>query len=366
MNHSDGFTRLSPSFTHLGSLPGTDPVQACAVVAGELGECPTIPELPERGPGADMLGRALALSSLVSADFSAETTPTGWRLAGHHRQTRTPAMSAGVSWLQRDWEAVAGEWASHSGTLRATMAGAWTLAAHVELPNGEPILSDPGATAELVAVMRVAGAELARRIRRDAPVVQLQMQVDEPSVPAVLAGRVSTQSGRSVVAPVAARTVESAWAADVAFFADEHVDLALHCCGGHVPLASAAQAGFRAISWDGTIGRTWDQEAAIGALWEAGTQVILGIDVTSADRSTRQRLDPVRRLEAVVGQTDLGGQLVLSPTCGLAGLNGWESVQEAFGRLAATASAYAEGAIHGSSEPDVRERRAATRKQGHS
>ena len=44
--------------TGIGSLPGTDIAEAQRVVFGELPELPHLAELPERGPGADMLGRS--------------------------------------------------------------------------------------------------------------------------------------------------------------------------------------------------------------------------------------------------------------------------------------------------------------------
>jgi len=47
--------------TAIGSLPGTDPLEAARTVAGELPELPYLPELPARGVGADMIGRTAAL-----------------------------------------------------------------------------------------------------------------------------------------------------------------------------------------------------------------------------------------------------------------------------------------------------------------
>ena len=58
-------------------MPGTDPDEAMRVIAGELPDFPYLPELPDRGPGADLTGRTAAL--LV--DIAAEVTPRGWRLA---------------------------------------------------------------------------------------------------------------------------------------------------------------------------------------------------------------------------------------------------------------------------------------------
>ena len=58
-------------------MPGTNPAEAMRVVAGELPDFPYLPELPDRGPGADLTGRTAAL--LV--EIPVEVTPRGWRLA---------------------------------------------------------------------------------------------------------------------------------------------------------------------------------------------------------------------------------------------------------------------------------------------
>ena len=47
--------------TALGSMPGTDPVEAARIVLGELPDLMPLPELPARGVGADMLGRTAGL-----------------------------------------------------------------------------------------------------------------------------------------------------------------------------------------------------------------------------------------------------------------------------------------------------------------
>jgi hypothetical protein len=58
-------------------MPGEHPIDTARVIAGELPEFPHLAELPNRGPGADMIGRAAAL--LV--DIPTEITPRGWRIA---------------------------------------------------------------------------------------------------------------------------------------------------------------------------------------------------------------------------------------------------------------------------------------------
>src|SRR4051794_26613115 len=62
--------------TGVGSMPGTDPREAAAVVTGELPVLTALPELPARGVGADMIGRTAGL--LV--DIAVEVRPSGYRV----------------------------------------------------------------------------------------------------------------------------------------------------------------------------------------------------------------------------------------------------------------------------------------------
>ena len=53
---SPAFPWPACSATGVGSMPGTDPAEAVAVVLGELPDFPYLPELPARGPGAEQPG----------------------------------------------------------------------------------------------------------------------------------------------------------------------------------------------------------------------------------------------------------------------------------------------------------------------
>ena len=62
--------------TAAGSLPGTDFRGALTAMAETLPEVLPLPELPARGVGSDMIGRALGLISGLGFDVQ----PAGWRL----------------------------------------------------------------------------------------------------------------------------------------------------------------------------------------------------------------------------------------------------------------------------------------------
>src|SRR6202034_2373818 len=116
----------------VGSLPGTDAAAALRLVFNELAERPGMPflaGLPERGVGADMIGRTTAL--LV--DMSAEVQPSGWRIVDRPGRDHGRALSH----LSRDLDLLEEHAQEYSGPLKIQAAGPWTLAAAVELPHGD-------------------------------------------------------------------------------------------------------------------------------------------------------------------------------------------------------------------------------------
>ena len=88
--------------TGIGSWPGTSPRQAAEVVVGELHTLPHLVELPARGVGADMIGRAGAL--LV--DIGIDTVPRGYRIA----PGRSAVVRRAVSLLDEDLDALEEAW----------------------------------------------------------------------------------------------------------------------------------------------------------------------------------------------------------------------------------------------------------------
>ena len=64
-------------------------------------------------------------------------------------------------------------------------------------PTGDRVLADHGARRELAQSLAQGIAELVVEMRRRLPEAQPVVQLDEPLLPAVLAGRVATASGFS-------------------------------------------------------------------------------------------------------------------------------------------------------------------------
>src|ERR1022692_4820587 len=279
------------SATGVGSMPGVDPVQAIAVVLGELPDLPFLPELPARGPGADLVGRTAAL--LV--DMPAETTVGGWRLSA--RPGRELRQAAGM--MSADLDAMEEAAAGFTGTFKIQLCGPWTLAASLELSRSiELALVDPGAVADLVASLAEGVAAHVAAVRRRLPSATLLVQLDEPALPGVLVGSVPTASGLnrvsavdfSVAADNLRRVLEAAQGPTL-----------VHCCAPEVPFACISKAGASAAAFDlSLVGR--DDEDALGEAVEAGLGMFVGaIPTTPAatSRSAGRQPADAGRAEAV-------------------------------------------------------------------
>ncbi|MGH3303294.1 MAG: methionine synthase [Streptosporangiaceae bacterium] len=307
--------------TGVGSMPGTDPVEACRVVFGELPDLPYLPELPDRGPGADITGRAAAL--LIG--LPVQITPAGWKFTD--RPGRDLTRAAGY-WSQ-DLDTLEETAVGYTGPLKLQVCGPWTLAATLELSHSaSPALSDPGAVADLTASLAEGLAAHAADVRKRVPGATLVVQIDEPSLPAALAGRLPTASGLGTVAPVD-RIIASQRLATV--LAAPSAATVVHCCG---PVAAVfpeiRAAGATAVSFD--LSQLPVRETdRISELAEAGLGLLVGAlpMVTAARLGTGPPLQPRQTAAAVVAMWRrtglspglLAGQVVLTPACGLAGLS---------------------------------------------
>ena len=123
----------------IGSTP--EILHACHLVLQECPDLPYLPELPHRGPGADIIGR----SALFLTGMHVDLQPAGWRLvAAQGRDERR-----GRDFLQRDLDALEVAAGDYVGPLKLQVAGPWTLAGMLELPRGNRSLSDPGAIRDI-------------------------------------------------------------------------------------------------------------------------------------------------------------------------------------------------------------------------
>lgn len=299
-------------------MPGTDPAQAIAVVLGELPDLPHLPELPARGPGADLTGRGAAL--LV--DLPVETTARGWKFTG--RPGRDQRRAADL--MAADLDALHAAADGYTGTFKIQACGPWTLAATIELSRSQdPALADAGAMADLIESLAEGVAAHVAQIRGRLPGATVLLQLDEPALPAVLAGSVPTASGLNRVSEVDATVVSaglrSVLRATTAFSV-------VHCCAPGVPFGVIKDAGAAAVSFDLSLQRRADEDAVAEA-GEAGMAMLLGaLQTTAAKRdSPASPATPRQTASAVITwwhrlgmpSARLAEQVVVTPACGLAG-----------------------------------------------
>ncbi len=292
-------------------MPGTSPAEAIAVVLGELPDFPHLPELPARGPGADMIGRTAAL--LV--DMPVETTARGWRLA--ERRGRDLGRAAGF--LAADMDATEAATEGFAGTFKVQVCGPWTLAAALELTRSiEPALADPGAVSDLTESLAEGLSGHVAVVRRMLPQATIVVQVDEPGLPGVLAGSVPSASGLRRVSPVEEPTAAAGLRAVLAAAGTPTV---VHCCAPAFPFALVRAAGADAVSFDLSLLRR-DEEDSVGETSEAGLGLLVGaVPALSASGNPRQTAGDVigwwRRIG--LAESRLAEQVVVTPACGLAG-----------------------------------------------
>ena len=302
----------SGSATGIGSLPGTDAVEAQRIILGELPDLPYLPELPARGPGADLIGRTAGL--LV--ELPVELYAGQWRVAGRPGRDLKRAHDL----MERDLDQLTEQAEGYTGTVKIQAAGPWTLAAGIDLPIGGRLLRDPGAVRDLTGSLAEGLRAHVTEVRRRLPGATVLLQLDEPSLPTVLAGRVPTESGLGAYRVVQTETARSALRTVIDAVG---TPVLVHCCAPDVPLELIRTAGATAIALDLALLRDLDP---LGEVIDAGLGVFAGAVPTRPPAAGRvptsaQVADRVRLVWGRLGfpRARLGQQVVVTPACGLAG-----------------------------------------------
>ncbi|MFD7030685.1 methionine synthase [Streptomyces sp. NPDC059917] len=297
--------------TGVGSLPGGDAREAAKTVTGSFEDFPYLAELPARGPGADMIGRSLGL--LV--DMYAHVEPSGWRLSDRPGRDTKRARS----WLGEDLDALEEFTQGYRGKLKVQAVGPWTLAAALELHGGEAVLRDPGACRDLAGSLAEGLREHLADVRKRIPGAEIVLQVDEPSLTAVLRGQVRTASEYRTYRAVDRQVVEGALRD---LFAVHEGETIVHSCAPDVPFALLRRAGVAGVSFDFSL-LTEREDDTLGEAVEGGMKLFAGV-VAGTDGPLS---DPggsvmgVRKLWRRLGLSPgtLAESVVVTPSCGLAG-----------------------------------------------
>jgi hypothetical protein len=312
-------------------MPGENPMEAARIVAGELPDLPFLAELPGRGPGADITGRAAALLVDIPVELAG---PRGWRIAERPGRDVRRARSL----LSSDLDAMEEVLDGYTGLFKIQLAGPWTLAATIEQPHSlNPALADPGLVADLASSLAEGAATHVAEVAKRVPKATLLVQFDEPALPAVLRGSVSTPSGlsrvRAVEGEVARERLHTVLAATPKY-------TVVHCCSEELPFGIIRDAGADGVSFDPSQLRRGDFDGFAEAA-EAGAGLLIGALPTTGPvtgpatpqaaprggHDERQRPTPSdtagivrdlwRKMDLPAAQC--APQVVITPACGLPG-----------------------------------------------
>ncbi len=320
IGHNDPVTRA----TGLGSFPGTSAREAIVTVrdlmldADALG-LPYVPETPARGPGADLIGRAAGLLVELPVDLQ----PSGWRFTD--RPGRDARRTA--SFWTEDLDELAAAYDGYAGPLKAQVAGPWTLAASVELHRGERAVTDDGAAREIVQSLAEGIRRHLADLRRLVPGADITLQLDEPSLPAVLEGTLPTASGFGKVRAVDRQVVAAGLREVLAATSGPTV---IHCCHPRAPLPLLRALAPGAVSIDVTDASPARWESVALTL-EAGIALYAGCLPTALGAAGALRVQAVadgirRALERAGLGPEWLAEVTVTPTCGLAGLAASEAI----------------------------------------
>ncbi|MFF0297141.1 methionine synthase [Kitasatospora sp. NPDC004615] len=298
-------------------MPGGDVRDMVRGVMAELEQLPHLPELPGRGPGADMIGRGAGLLT----ELFVQTEPSGWRFTDHPGRDTKRARS----WLGEDLDALEEYTQGYQGLLKIQAVGPWTLAGSIELRHGEKALSDPGACRDIAESLTEGLRRHLEDVRRRVPGATIVLQLDEPLLPAVLAGSVKTASGFQRLRAIDRQLAEQALREVIR---GVETPVLVHSCAPKVPIPLLRRAGAAGISLDFSFLTERDDDD-LGEAVEGGTLILAGV-VPSTDTTAVQSKgvsDPAGSVQGVrtlwrrlgLAPELLGRRVVVTPTCGLAG-----------------------------------------------
>jgi methionine synthase II (cobalamin-independent) len=294
--------------TGLGSVPGDDVREWMRAVL-ELVDIPFLPELPSR-PYGDMLSRTVGVLTELAADLQ----PVGWRLTGGGDARASLDQRRARALLQEDLDVLEEYADGYEGPLKVQVTGPWTLAAAVERPRGDKVLADHGARRDLAQALADGVQQHLADVRKRVPGAEVVLQVDEPGLPAVLAGAVPTASGWSKH-----RSVDGPGAVELLSMFTTAAPTIVHCCAARPPIEVFTKSGAAGVAVDVSLlgNAAWDQ-IAIAA--EAGTTLYAGlVPTTGPIPEPDKAAEPlVRRWRELGLDPQLLKQVVITPACGLA------------------------------------------------
>jgi hypothetical protein len=310
--------------TGIGSMPAdVGFAEGTRIVVGHYDQLPHVVEIPSLGPGADMVGRFGALLSEISGDLSWETTTTGWRRTaaqGRH-------MRRALSWWGESLDAFEEQiHAAQASMVKTQVCGPWTFAASVDALSGDRVLRDAGMVRDIGVASTEAVVAHALDVRQRTG-AQVVVQIDEPSLPAVLAGGIPTGSGLGRIRPVDPVAARTALGQIVTALKAVDAIVAVHCCAADVPLTLLREAGVDVLSIDLSL-HDRRSDDVLGEHIDSGLQVWLGLPGGSgqngpADELVDRGIAAVEALRHRLGfdEDQWARGVSVTPSCGLSGVD---------------------------------------------
>lgn len=312
---------LAGAFSGVGSWPGADARESSAIILGELVKLPHLVELPARGLGADMIGRANA----VLVDLRLDVSTTAYRVVsrpGSVARRAIDLLNQDLDAIEEAWERAgfaSGGQVADGQVVKVQSVGPLTLAAEAELGNGRRVLTDSGAVRDFAESLGEGLARHAAEVERRLG-AQVLIQVDEPRLPAVLAG---TLPGRTRLETVPAMPGPEALAVLEATLEGSGGVTVVHCCSAELPFELLRRSSVLGVGLDASKLTSSDLDG-IGELLDSGKELALGLVPTARPAipvGWRDLVDQAVRLIDRLGfaRTILQSQVAVTPTCGLAG-----------------------------------------------
>ena len=237
-------------------------------------------------------------------------------------------MSRARSWLAEDLDGVEQALSQRATTVKSQLAGPWTLAAAIEMRNGERAVRDVGACRDIAGALAEAVALHLRDLQRRLPLASLVMQIDEPALPAVLSGGVSTASGLATYRAVDEVRAQTHLSVVLQAARDCDALPGVHCCDGRAPIDLLRRSGADMLSIDLTVLQR-DQEESLGAALDSGALLLLGVVpalrvATSGPPERVMAEDAARRVLEQFARWGFSAEAgadraAITPRCGLAG-----------------------------------------------
>jgi hypothetical protein len=280
---------------------GADVLEAQQTIFGDLADVPTgvrpvpfLAQLPQRGPGADAVGR----TAMLLADLPVELGPHGWKLADR------PGMDTrrATAFLRDDLGALAIAGHGYAGPLAVSVVGPWTLAAELYLARGDRVLSDAGATADLAASLAVGVREHLDEVRRQVPGADLVVQVREPLLGQVNAGVVPSFSGYSRLRAVEGPRVVEGLQPVLGALRDVGARSVVHVGPAWVGIAPVVLAGADAVGVDlAARAEGWDEKSweLVARAVERGVGVWAGLPPAKVSQCAGPALGELAALVSV-------------------------------------------------------------------